>query len=91
LVLDYPLIIPKENFDELYPDVHKNFFKNILKTDVLFIANNKRGKINGYIGAETFAELCFGLAQKLVYGKNIKLILANMPSKDVACYDEIVL
>ena len=90
-VLDYPKIISKDKFDNLYPDVHKNFFKNIAETDILFIANDKKKGINGYVGAETFAELGFGLAQKLVYGKNIKLILANMPGKEVACYDEIVL
>jgi hypothetical protein len=91
LVLDYPKIIPQDHFEKLYPDIHKNFFKNITETDVLFIANEKKNGIDGYIGAETFAEFGFGLAQKLVNGKNIKLILANMPSKEVACYDEIVL
>jgi len=91
LVLDYPKAIPQDNFENLYPNVHKNFFKNIVDADVLFIANDQKNGINGYIGAETFAELGFGLAQKLVYEKNIKLILANMPTKEVACYDEIVL
>ncbi|MFA6215784.1 MAG: hypothetical protein WC768_04400 [Patescibacteria group bacterium] len=90
-VLDYPKVIPQDNFEKFYPDFHKNFFKNITMTDVLFIANDKKNGIDGYIGAETFAELGFGLAQKLVYGKNLKLILANMPAKKVACYDEIVL
>jgi len=90
-VLDYPKTIPQDNFEELYPAVHKNFFKNITETDILFIANEKKNGIDGYIGAETFAELGFGLAQKLVNGKNIKLILANMPAKESACYDEIIL
>lgn len=90
-VLDYPKVIPQENLENLYPDVHKNFFKNIGEADVLFIANEKKNGIDGYIGAETFAELGFGLAQKLVNSKNIKLILAHMPAKEVACYDEIVL
>ena len=90
-VLDYPKAIPQNNFKKLYPNIHKNFFKNITKADVLFVANDKKNGIDGYIGAETFAELGFGLAQKLVYGKNIKLILANMPAKEVACYNEIVL
>jgi len=91
LVLDYPKTISQDNFDELYPDVHKNFFKNITEADILFIANEKKNGISGYIGAETFAELGFGLAQKLVYDKNIRLMLANMPAKEVTCYDEIVL
>jgi hypothetical protein len=56
-----------------------------------FIANDQKNGIDGYIGAETFAELGFGLAQKLIYGKNIQLILAHMPTPEVACYTEIVL
>ena len=91
LVVNYPKELSQDNFEEQYPDVHRNFFKSIVEADVLFIANNKKNGIDGYIGAETFAELSFGLAQKLVYGKNIKLILANMPAKEVTCYDEIVL
>lgn len=88
-VLDYPKAIGKEKFMELYPRVYKEFFENITKTDILFIMNeDKNGKI-GYIGAESFAELTFGLAQKLVYGKNIELIILKMPSKDIQCYEEI--
>lgn len=88
-ILDYPKAIEKERFMELYPNVHKEFFENITKTDMLFIMNeNKNGKI-GYIGAESFAELTFGLAQKLIYGKNIELVILKMPSKEIQCYEEI--
>lgn len=45
----------------------------------------------GYIGAETFSELTFGLAQNLIYNKNIELVILKMPSIDVQCYDEICL
>ncbi|EKE14525.1 MAG: hypothetical protein ACD_12C00450G0003 [uncultured bacterium] len=90
-VLNYPKTIPIDQFEELYPDVHKNFFKDINEADILFIANEKKNGINGYIGAETFAELSFGLAKKLIEGKDIRLILAHMPAKEVACYDEIML
>jgi len=90
-VLNYPQAIPEEEFEKLYPEVHTNFFKHITEDDVLFIANEKKKGIEGYIGAETFAELSFGLAQKLVYSKDIKLILAHMPSKEVVCYYEITL
>ena len=88
-ILDYPKAIEKEKFIELYPNVHKEFFENITKTDMLFIMNeDKNGKI-GYIGAESFAELTFGLAQKLIYGKNIELVILKMPSKEIQCYEEI--
>lgn len=49
---------------------------------------DKNGK-TGYIGAETFAKLAFGLAQKLVYKKDIELVIYKRPSKDVQCYEEI--
>ncbi len=90
-VLDYPKAIEKEKFMELYPNVHKEFFENITKADILFVMNeDKNGKI-GYIGAESFAELTFGLAQKLVYGKDIELVILKMPSQDIPCYEEIKL
>lgn len=91
LVIDYPQVIPVDSFESLYPGRHKTFFKNITETDILFVANDLKNGIDGYIGAETFAELGFGLTQKLIYEKDIKLILAWMPSQEVACYDEIVL
>lgn len=90
-VTNYPQTISQEMFIEQYPEVHAKFFKDIAGADVLFIANEKKNGINGYIGAETFAELGFGLAQKLVYKKSIRLILAHMPTREVACHDEIVL
>lgn len=89
LVLDYPKVIEKEKFMEVYPDVHRAFFENITKTDALFVMNEDKDGKAGYIGAESFAELAFGLAQKLLYGKNIDLIVLKMPSKEVQCYEEI--
>jgi len=91
LVIGFPKPIPKDNFDSLYPNVHKEFFEKIVKTDILFIANEDKNNISGYIGAETFAEMAFGVAQNLLYNKKIKIILAKMPSKEVQCFDEVVL
>lgn len=90
-VINFPQQIPSENFEKLYPDVHTNFFKDITQADILFIANEEKNGISGYIGAETFAELGFGLAQKLVSGQNIKLIIAHLPAPEVQCYNEIIL
>lgn len=88
-VLDYPKKIDETKFMEVYTNVHKEFFENITKTDILFIMNEDKEGKSGYIGAESFAELTFGLAQKLVYNKNIELVVLKMPSKDVQCYEEI--
>ena len=90
-VINFPRQIPSENFEKLYPDVHTNFFKDITQADVLFVANEEKNGVSGYIGAETFAELGFALAQKLISGQNIKLILAHLPVPEVHCYNEIIL
>lgn len=74
-----------------YPIRHKEFFESITKTDILFIMNEDKNGITGYIGAESFAELAFGLTQNLLYNKNIELVILKMPSPEVQCYDEIYL
>jgi len=90
-VLNYPKEILAEDEEKMYPKVHKKFFEDIAEADILFVANEDKKGITGYIGAETFAELSYGLILKTIYKKDIKLILAKRPSKEVACYDEIVL
>ena len=90
-ILDYPKPIDDEKFMELYSNIHKNFFENITKTDILFVMNEDKNNIKGYIGAESYAELAFGVVQNLIYNKNIDLIVLKMPSHEVQCYDEIKL
>lgn len=88
-ILDYPRAIEESKFMELYPNIHIEFIENIINADILFIMNeDKNGKI-GYIGYEAYAELLFGLSQKLIYNKNIELVILKMPSTDVGCYEEI--
>ena len=88
-ILDYPKSIEQEKFMKLYPNIHTEFLENIIKTDMLFIMNEDKNGIVGYIGYEAYAELLFGLTQKLIYNKNIELIILKMPSSNVGCYDEI--
>lgn len=88
-VLDFPKKIAKEKFLELYPEIHKQFLENVTKADMLFVMNEDKDGKEGYIGAETFAELLFGLSQRLVYERDIELVILKLPSKDVFCYDEI--
>ena len=88
-ILDYPRPIEKEKFMELYPKIHKDFFENIIETDILFVMNETKDEIEGYIGAETFAELTFALMQNLVYNKNIQIVILRMPSVNVQSYEEI--
>jgi hypothetical protein len=79
------------NFLELYPKVHTDFFKSIQETDILFIMNEDKNDIEGYIGAESFAELSFGVIEKLVNKKNIEIILLKTPSEQVQSREEIEL
>lgn len=89
LVLDYPKTIPEDRFFDLYPSRHKEFFENIKNSDVFLLFNHDKKGVEGYIGAESFAELCFSLALNLVYNKNIKLYIYKLPSKEVNSYNEI--
>ncbi len=89
LVMNHPVQIPEEAFLEKYPKVHMDFFKNITETDILFVMNEDKNGVVGYLGAESFAEMCFGVTQNLIHNKNIKVILLQMPEKRVQSYDEI--
>ncbi len=90
-VINYPRPINSKNFDSIYPEVHKIFFKDMIMADILFVANEDKDNITGYIGAETFAEMAFAVAQNLLNDKSIRIILAKMPSKNVQSFEEIVL
>jgi hypothetical protein len=91
LVIDYPNRISKKTFLEDYPKVYKDFFKNIVESDILFIMNEDKNDIKGYVGAESFAEMCFGVAQNLIYNKNIEIMLLKMPDEKVQSYNEVQL
>ena len=91
VVIDFPLAIKSKDFTKIYPNVHKNFFRNILKADILFIANEDKKGIGGYIGAEVFAELVYGMMQNLISKQKIKIILAKNPSSKVQSFEEIKL
>ncbi len=88
-ILDYPRAIEESKFMELYPNIHIKFLENITKTNMLFLMNEDKNGVVGYIGYETYAELLFGLSQKLIYNKNIELIIFKIPSREVGCYEEI--
>ncbi len=90
-VVDYPSPVPEKTFLEEYPQVHKDFFKNIIESDILFVMNEDKNNIKGYLGAESFAEMCFGVVQNLIYNKNIEVMLLQMPERNVQSYDEIIL
>jgi hypothetical protein len=88
-VIDWPNLISEEEFSKVYPKIYQEFFHNMTLADIVFVANENKHSIKGYIGAETFAELAFAVAQNLVYDKDVKVLLAKMPSKKVQSINEI--
>ena len=88
-VIDWPKPIEKQKLKNLYPENFKKFFENITLADIVFVANEDKKGIEGYVGAETFAELTFAVSQNLLFNKNIDILLAKMPSNKIQSFDEI--
>lgn len=88
-VINHTVSIAEENFLVEYPKIHTRFFKSIGEADILFVMNENKNGIEGYLGAESFAEMCFGVAQNLLHGKTREIILLKMPDAHVQSYDEI--
>lgn len=90
-VLDYPKSIEPERLPEKYPAVCKHFFESLKAANILFVANETKHDIPGYIGAEVFAEIMFTIVLNLTEGKNIDIILAHTPSDKIQGRDEVQL
>lgn len=87
-VIKYPLKINQQDVN-LYERVYKEFYNSLAKTDILFVINEDKNGIEGYIGAETFAELSFIVANNIVNNSNKEVYLLKMPSEKVQSYVEI--
>jgi len=87
----YPAPITTEKMLEEYPNVHKNFFSQLENADVVFVMNENKNNLVGYVGAETFSEMAFVVAQNLLHDKKIKIILLQIPAPQVQAYNEISL
>ena len=86
-VIDYPKQVSKENLKDIY----KSFYESLEKTDVLFLMNEERKGIKGYIGPSSMAEVIYTIMLNQIHNKKIEIYILNMPSKEVSCYDEIKL
>lgn len=76
-------------FPKDYPDINKKFFQDLSLADIVFVVNEDKNGVSGYIGAHVFAEIVFVVANNLVHDKNTKIILAQKPSQEVQSYEEI--
>lgn len=90
-ILDYPRHIDTEKLISEMPETYKRFYNSIENTDVLFVMNEDKNGIEGYIGASAIAELTYAVIQNLIHNKNIEIYILNMPSKDVPSYEEVKL
>jgi hypothetical protein len=90
-VTNYPAPIPEETFLQEYPAVHKKFFQDLESANAVFVMNEDKKGIKGYIGAESFAELCFVISRNLLHNAQIELVLFQMPEEKVQSYEEIKL
>ncbi|MEG0138148.1 MAG: hypothetical protein RSB77_04735 [Bacilli bacterium] len=83
-VLNYPHL--SENYEEDY----KQYFNDIKNCDIFFLMNERKGTIEGYIGVSVFSELTFAVMSNLVEEKKIKILMLDMPSMVLFCYEEII-
>ncbi|WP_265459524.1 hypothetical protein [Enterococcus sp. HY326] len=88
-VLNYPK--ETDNIVAEYPQIFKQFFRDIEAADIFYLYNKEKNGIPGYIGAAAFAEATYALGQKLLHQKPLQIILKEQPSPSVPCFAEIEL
>ena len=88
-VIKSPKNISPEYFEREFSDELKDHLQMIADTDILFVANCEKDGMDGYIGSGVYAEIVFAVSQNILYGKNIKIILAEKPATDAPVFDEI--
>jgi len=76
-VINYPKET-NENFIKIY----SNFYKSIDEADILFIVNERKNNVDGYIGVATYAELAYGIIKKINDNKDIDIYVVNKPNID---------
>lgn len=89
-VIDYPSPVPfdDEHANEI-TDVYTSFYQNLDRTDILFVMNEDKDGIGGYIGPSAIAELTYAIIGNLNHGKKVEITLLQMPSEDQKCFGEV--
>ena len=85
-VINYPHIDDNISLEDEY----KNFYNDIENCDIFFLMNEKKGNIEGYIGASVFGEVTYAVMNNVIHNKNIKILMLDMPSIALFCHEEIV-
>lgn len=84
-VLDYP----RYSDDNILLNHYENFYENIKSTNILFILNNNKNGIEGYIDATTFAEITYVVMRNYYDNKKIDIYISKLPNKTLYYYDEL--
>lgn len=86
-ILDYP----KPHKPDLFSvcEIYTTFYRNIDAADEMFVMNEDKDGIEGYIGPSTFSEIVYAVIQNQNCNKQIAITLLKMPSKSSNVYNEI--
>jgi hypothetical protein len=85
------LIDSQADFSAAYKDTYERLYKSLLRSDLLFVMNEDKNGVEGYIGAQTFAEASYAVANNLIRDeKKIKVVILKKPSEEVASYSEVM-
>lgn len=84
---------PKKLVDveQEYPKVFTDFFTALDKVDVLFVMNEDKNGVGGYIGPATFAECSYVVVRNQRGLSKTEIVLCKEPAIDVPSYQEVML
>lgn len=68
-VIKYPRKIDQSN-ELIYKDVYINFYKALEEADYLFVLNEEKNGIKGYVGPQVYAEMSYIIVQNILQHKN---------------------
>lgn len=88
-VAAYPEPIEADNFTELYPSIHTDFYRKLAEADVHFIANEDKNGVIGYIGNGVYAEIAFRVGLNLTRNQKVPVILLKAPGEDSHFFDDL--
>jgi hypothetical protein len=91
IVLAYPKPIDPDKFTTQYPNIHKDFYDFLSKTNIHFVANETKNGIEGYIGPGVFAEISLRIGLNLTTKNKARVILLTIPSPKSFFYNDIKL
>jgi hypothetical protein len=81
-ILAWPVLVSEERFEKEYPRVHSDFYRAIAASDILFVANEPKNGIGGYVGPSVFAEVSFAIGLNFVRKRKIGITFLNPPADD---------